>query len=153
MNLPVNCLKPDPQFYLKKGMGNGGNTYNKTVMLTEGATTSGHAFEKFGINAKPMAEVYNLATKMDMKNHVYPNKFYGGPRTQSIDTTISDNRETYYPQLANMMMTPGSIETTGGSVSHKRYNTITMRNEDALRPGIQLKNTFTTQDRHGTAPD
>jgi len=98
-----------------------------------------------------MAEVYNLATKFDMKNHLYSNKFYEKTRTQSIDTTISDNREAYYPQLAAMTMTPGSIQTAQGSVSHRRYNTITQRNEDALRPGIQLKSAF--QDRHGTAPD
>ena len=50
-------------------------------------------------------------------------------------------------------MTPGSIETTTGTVSHKRYNTITMRNEDALRPGVMKTTLMSNEYRHGTAPD
>jgi hypothetical protein len=53
-----------------------------------------------------------------------------------------------------MTMTPGSIETTGGgSVSHTRYNTITMRNENALRPGVMKEAFFTQETRRGTAPE
>ena len=66
----------------------------------------------------------------------------------SIDTTTS--REKYYPKFQNFTATPGG-ESMASTVSHRRYNTITQKNEETIRPGIINK--LDTTERFGTAPE
>jgi len=65
----VPPLKPDPQYFLKAGMGNGGNTKNRIVLCTNDKSTAPTAFEGYGYNAKPMAKIFEDATKKDIQFH------------------------------------------------------------------------------------
>ena len=59
--MPIPPLKPDPQYFLRKGMGN--FAANSRILMLQNmndtATTAPSAFEEFGLNARQMAEVFD----------------------------------------------------------------------------------------------
>ena len=59
-SIPLPLQRPDPEEFLKKYTGNGGNTVSRVLQLSDGQSTAPTAFEGYGINAVNMATNYHM---------------------------------------------------------------------------------------------
>lgn len=61
--LPLPPLKPDPNFFLRKGMGNGAAMTNRILLMSQNfnasQSTAPTAFEKYGMSANQMAVAFD----------------------------------------------------------------------------------------------
>ena len=141
--MPLPPLKYAPQHFLRKGEGNYASRNNKIIMLQklqkDQVFTHPHAFEEYGLQAVEMAEAYDRIDKKNLNKEI--NSMFKQPfnvrhkRNNSITSSMQHSR--FRGNAMEQTLSPMSEKNHGGAgVSHKRYNTLTQKNEFTNRPGM-----------------
>ena len=128
-------------------MGNGAAMTNRILLMSNNNNSQANAptaFEQFGISAKYMADNYDHM--QNRKIDQYDTRTaVNSQRPMSLGSSVQDNN--WFPK--NMVGTADSGITT----VHRRFNTLTQKNEQTQRPGIQagLENALSQLERNYSA--
>lgn len=151
LQMPLPPLKYAPQHFLKRGEGNYASRQSKIILLQklqkDAVITQPKAFEEYGLYASEMAEAYDRIDKKNLNKELtqlFKQQQGRANRTNSITSSIQmTNNQRFKRNQLDQTLTPmsdmhHSAEVTS-KISHKRYNTVTQKNEFTSRPGFATK--------------